>query len=167
ALYLLAEELAAHPEADLLYSDEDKIDERGQRHEPHFKPDWNPDLLSSQNYIAHLVCLRLALVREIGGFREGCEGSQDYDLLLRVSQRTGAARIRHLPQVLYHWRSIEGSTAAATASKKYAVDAGLKALQDRYPTSTVEEGLFPTTYRVRHPLPAEPPLVTMILPPRD
>jgi GT2 family glycosyltransferase len=81
--------------------------------------------------------------------------------------RSSPERIRHIPHVLYHWRSIHGSTAAATGNKDYAVKAALKALSDRYPDCTVSEGLFPTTYRVRHPLPAEPPLVSLIIPTRD
>lgn len=167
ALYALAEEIVAHPDAEVLYSDEDKIDEHGGRYEPYFKPEWNPDLFDSQNYLGHLSCVRTSLVRELGGFRTDCEGSQDYDLLLRATGRISAARIRHLPHVLYHWRSIQGSTAAATANKSYAVDAALKALRDRDPACTVSEGAFPTTYRVAHPLPAEPPLVTLIIPTRD
>jgi len=167
ALYMLAEEIAQHPDADVIYSDEDKIDSGGERYEPYFKPEWNPDLFDAQNYLGHLSCVRSSLVREIGEFRPGCEGSQDYDLLLRATARSSAARIRHVPHVLYHWRSVHGSTAAATANKRYAVEAALKALRDRHPGCTVSEGPFPTTYRVVHPLPALPPLVTLIIPTRD
>jgi O-antigen biosynthesis protein len=168
ALYMLAEEIAEHPTADVIYSDEDKIDESGVRYDPYFKPDWNPDLLSSQMYIAHLAAYRANLVRGAGGFREGLEGSQDYDLCLRVVARTSGERIRHVPHVLYHWRSIAGSTAAVTGNKSYAVDAGLRALRDFHgPTATVSEGMFPTTYRVRHPLPGPPALVSLIIPTRD
>ena len=167
ALYMLAEEIAEHPDADVIYSDEDKIDAAGERYEPHFKPEWNPDLFDSQNYLGHLSCIRSSLVHELGGFREGCEGSQDYDLLLRATARSLPARIRHVPHVLYHWRSVHGSTAAATANKRYAVEAALKALRDRHPGCAVSEGPFPTTYRVAHPLPARPPLVTLIIPTRD
>jgi O-antigen biosynthesis protein len=167
ALYMLAEEIAEHPDADVIYSDEDKIDQAGERYDPYFKPEWNPELLNSQNYLGHLSCVRSSLVRELGGFREGCEGSQDYDLLLRATARSAAARIRHVPHVLYHWRSVHGSTAAATANKRYAVEAALKALRDRHPDCSVSEGPFPTTYRVVYPLAARPPLVTLIIPTRD
>lgn len=167
ALYMLAEEIAQHPDADVIYSDEDKIDGGSERYEPYFKPEWNQDLFDAQNYLGHLSCVRSSLVREVGGFRAGCEGSQDYDLLLRATARSSAARIRHVPHVLYHWRSVHGSTAAATANKRYAVEAALKALRDRHPGCTVSEGPFPTTYRVVHPLPAPPPLVTLIIPTRD
>src|SRR5262249_8936780 len=98
ALYMLA---AEGGEADLLYTDEDKIDAQGRVSNPHFKPDWNPDLLLAQNYIAHLCAVRTQLVRDLGGFRVGFEGSQDHDLVLRVTRR--GARVRHVPHVLYHW----------------------------------------------------------------
>src|SRR5205807_1703574 len=98
ALYMVAEELAAYPETDLVYSDEDKIDEEGERYNPYFKPDWDPDLLGSQNYFSHLGVYRLSLVREVGGFRTGLEGSQDYDLVLRCQTRT--RKVRHIPHVL-------------------------------------------------------------------
>jgi len=167
ALYVMAQEIAANPDADVLYSDEDKIDEYDDRYDPYFKPDWNPDLLNSQNYLGHLSCIRTSLVRQVGGFRTGYEGSQDYDLLLRATARASPVRIRHVPHVLYHWRSIPGSTAAATVNKRYAVEAALKALRDRHPGCTVSEGAFPTTYRVAYPLPSEPPLVSLIVPTRD
>ena len=165
ALYLMAEEIAAHPEAELIYSDEDKIDESGRHFDPHFKPDWNPDLLRSQNYIAHLCVLRADKVRSAGGFREGFEGSQDYDLFLRAAAK--AKDIRHLPFVLYHWRAVSGSTARATHEKSYAAEAGIKALRDALPDAAVEPGPFPTTYRVRWPLPNPPPLASLIIPTRD
>jgi GT2 family glycosyltransferase/2-polyprenyl-3-methyl-5-hydroxy-6-metoxy-1,4-benzoquinol methylase len=167
ALYMLAEEIAEHRDADVIYSDEDKIDGAGERYEPYFKPEWNPDLFDSQNYLGHLSCVRSSLVREVGGFRTGFDGSQDYDLLLRLTSRSSAARIRHVPHVLYHWRSVRGSTAAANTNKRYAVEAALKALRDRHPGCAVSEGPFPTTYRVAHPLPERPPLVTLIIPTRD
>jgi glycosyltransferase involved in cell wall biosynthesis len=165
ALYMVAEELSVHADADLIYSDEDKIDERGHRYDPFFKPDWNPDLLDSINYVAHLTCLRTSLAREVGAFRAGVEGSQDFDLILRASTR--AKRIRHIPHVLYHWRSIDGSTATRTVNKDYAQSAGLKALRGRYPGYEVLPGPLPTTYRVRRPLPPAPPLVSLLIPTRD
>jgi len=153
-------------DADLIYSDEDKIDRSGALFDPFFKPDWNPDLLLSQDYIGHLCALRRSLVLEIGGFREGFEGSQDYDLLLRVSART--QRVRHLPFVLYHWRSIEGSTARDPSSKAYAETAALRALQEQVGgAARVERGPLPTTYRVRWRVPEPAPLVSLIVPTRD
>jgi GT2 family glycosyltransferase len=169
ALYLLAEELLRHPETDLLYSDEDKIDEVGNRYDPYFKPDWNPDLFTSQNYFSHLGAYRLSLVREVGGFRRGFEGSQDYDLALRCVART--QRVRHVPYVLYHWRSIAGSTASAITAKNYAQSAAERALADYFksvdPRIRVEPGAYPTTYRARYLLPSPAPLVSILIPTRD
>ena len=108
---------------DLIYSDEDKISANGQRYEPHFKSDWNPDLFCEQSYICHLVVLRTALVRDVGGFRTGVEGAQDWDLLWRVMERSNPERVCHVPFILYHWRSIEGSTAQGTGAKPYVLEA--------------------------------------------
>jgi hypothetical protein len=110
ALYEIASLVNQQPEADMIYSDEDKIDVQGRRHSPFFKPDWSPDTFLSLMYTCHLGVYRTALVRHIGGFREGFEGSQDYDLVLRLTEHT--ERICHIPKVLYHWRSIPESSAA-------------------------------------------------------
>jgi O-antigen biosynthesis protein len=132
ALYMMVEELNQHPEAEIVYSDEDKIDERLQRYFPNFKPDWNQDLFYSLNLITHLAVYRTATVRDIGGFRLGYEGSQDYDLALRVSERAGPGGIRHVPHVLYHWRSIPGSVALAPDQKNYAHDAARRAIRSHF-----------------------------------
>lgn len=168
ALYLLAEELAAFPTADIIYSDEDKIDERGRRFEPHFKPDWNPELALSQNYVSHLSAYRAQLVRETGGFRQGFEGSQDHDLLLRCAARSAPERIRHVPHVLYHWRAAAGSTATGLAQKPYAQGAGEAALRDAFgPGTVVTAGPCPGTYRLRPPPTEAAPLASIIIPTRD
>ncbi len=171
ALALVAETLHAHPDADLLYSDEDKIDERGRRNTPYFKPEWNPDLFYAQNYFSHLGVYRTALVRAVGGFRREAEGSQDYDLALRCLARSSPDRICHLPHVLYHWRAIAGSGAFDVTAKHHAHPNAERALRDHFQAAgrsvEVSAGPFPTTYRVRYPLPAEPPLVTLIIPTRD
>ncbi|MFQ6109040.1 MAG: glycosyltransferase, partial [Candidatus Aminicenantales bacterium] len=109
ALFEVARMLNEHPEADIIYSDEDKLNAGGRRIEPHFKPDWSPDLFLSYNYICHFLVMRKELVDGLNGFREGFEGSQDYDLLLRATEKTD--KIFHIPKVLYHWRQIKGSTA--------------------------------------------------------
>jgi O-antigen biosynthesis protein len=163
ALHVVARELARHPETDLLYSDEDKLDPRGRRVGGYFKPDWNPDLFRSQNLVSHLGVYRTRLVREVGGFREGFEGSQDYDLALRVSERT--PHIRHVCEVLYHWRMIPGSAAHGTAEKPYASPAAVRALQghlDRVAPGAVCERAGPF-YRVRYPLPEPRPEVTLVV----
>lgn len=128
ALYELIKCINNNPDADLIYSDEDKIDEKGNRSDPHFKPDWSPDMLLSSNYISHLGVYRKSIVDSIGGFRPGYEGAQDYDLVLRFTELTD--NIYHLPKILYHWRMIEGSTALSGNSKNYAYIAGQKALED-------------------------------------
>jgi glycosyltransferase involved in cell wall biosynthesis len=124
--------LAECPATDVLYSDEDKIDEAGQRSSPYFKPDFLPDLLLGQNCLSHLTLYRAELVRKVGGFRVGYEGSQDWDLALRVIDETSADRVRHVPKVLYHWRTIAGSTAVAVSAKNYSVDSARRALLDHF-----------------------------------
>jgi O-antigen biosynthesis protein len=130
ALYWVAEEINAHPEADLIFSDEDKIDEEGRRVEPYFKPDWNPALMLSQNAFSHLGIYRRSLVEEVGGFRMGLEGSQDHDLVLRCAERCLPAHIRHIPRILYHWRAIASSSAASADAKPYAWTAGARAIEE-------------------------------------
>lgn len=126
ALHHVAKALERDATLDLIYTDEDKIDESGRRSEPHFKPQWCPDHLLSRNYFGHLVVLRTSILRDIGGFREGFEGSQDYDLLLRYTERT--QRIHRIPRVLYHWRIHAGSAARGEEVKPYAYDAAKRAL---------------------------------------
>jgi O-antigen biosynthesis protein len=170
ALAAVVLELAHHPGADLVYSDEDKLDDRGRRCEPHFKPDWSPELFHSINYVCHLAVVRRELVERVGGLREGFEGSQDYDLLLRATAEIDdPERIRHIPRVLYHWRQHTASTAAKLGSKPYASIAGRKALEERLAPDgvRVEFGAVPTLYRVRYPLPEPAPLVSLIIPTRD
>ncbi len=128
ALYEVALLLNQHPEADMIYSDEDKIQEDGKLREPFFKPDWCPDSFLSRMYTSHLGIYRRSLLNDIGGFRVGYEGSQDYDLVLRLTEKT--ENIFHTPKVLYHWRIHSESTASRLSSKSYATDAAHKALSD-------------------------------------
>jgi len=116
------------PDVDFIYSDEDKIKTSGQRTDPFFKPDWSPERILSNMYCGHFSIYRTNLVRQIGGFRVGYEGSQDYDLCLRISEVT--SKVVHIPKILYHWRMIESSTAINPESKSYAYNAGLRAVQD-------------------------------------
>ena len=171
ALYCVAKALNDNPDAKIIYSDEDKIDENGRRYEPHFKCDWNRDLLYSQNYISHLGVYNAALLKEIGGFRTGVEGSQDYDLLLRAVAKIDDSQIVHIPHVLYHWRAIEGSTALEAGEKSYTTEAGIKALENYFAEAgqdvSVEEGIVANTYRIRWPIPEEQPLVSLLIPTRD
>ena len=128
ALAEVACEIARNPDAAIVYSDEDFLDANGVRSNPFFKPDWNPELFLAQNYLNHLGVYRTSLLREIGGFREGFEGSQDYDLALRCVARSPANQIRHIPRLLYHWRMIEGSLADKPDAKPYARQAARRAL---------------------------------------
>jgi GT2 family glycosyltransferase len=129
ALKAMARHIAAHDDVDYLYSDEDKADEDGNLHSEFRKPRWSPERLRGQMYTSHLSVMRTSLVREVGAFREGYDGSQDHDLALRVSER--ARRVVHVPQVLYHWRAIAGSAAADIDAKPYATIAGQRAVQDQ------------------------------------
>lgn len=128
ALFAVAERLQATPDADLIYSDEDKIDAAGRRYDPQFKPDWSPELLLSYNYVNHFTVIRRSVFEAAGRFRPGFEGSQDHDLLLRVTERTD--RVEHVPQVLYHWRSLPDSTATAAGVKTYVHTSGRRAVEE-------------------------------------
>ena len=128
ALYHIATRINLKPETDILYTDEDKVDEQGKHSDAHFKPQWCPDHLLSRNYFGHLVVLRTRIVDVIGGFREGFEGSQDYDLILRAVERT--TRIEHIPRVLYHWRIHAASSALSEDVKPYAYVSGRKSLTE-------------------------------------
>lgn len=169
ALYLVANEILDHPEVDLIYSDEDKIDASGNRTDPYFKSDWNYDLLTSQNCISHLGVYRTSVIREIDGFRVGMEGSQDWDLALRVIEKT--QNVRRIPHILYHWRMIEGSTSQGGDEKPYAQVAGLKAVEDhlkrigntRDKIGVTEEN----THYLERQLPEPAPAVTMVIPTRN
>ena len=128
ALYHVAAAISGNRDVDLLYSDEDKIDAQGRRYDPQFKPAWSPELMLSYNYINHFTVVRRALFESVGRFRQGFEGSQDHDLLLRIAERTD--RVVHIPRILYHWRSLPSSTASAAGVKQYVHDAGRKALDE-------------------------------------
>lgn len=170
-LMLMASALQQHPEALLIYADEDKVDEAGHHYQPHFKPDWNPDLLFSQNYIGHPVLLKTEHLRAMGGFRVGYEGSQDHDVLLRYTSGLSSRQIIHLPYVLYHWRSIAESTASNPSAKSYTTQAGIRALTDYFSQAElavqVSAGKHPNTYRCQWALPEHPPLVSLIMPTKD
>ena len=156
ALYEIAATLNLFPDTDFIYSDEDKITTSGERFDPFFKPDWAPDMLLSHMYCGHLSVYRTALVRSLEGFRSGYDGSQDYDLTLRLTEQT--QKIRHVPKILYHWRTIEGSTASGKEAKDYAHRAAARALQDaldrRKTDATVKpiNSDHPAYFRVIYPL---------------
>ena len=130
ALFWVVEALQRHPDAGILYSDEDKIDLNGLRQDPYFKSDWDPFLFLGHNLISHLGVYRRVLLEEIKGFRTGFEGSQDYDLAARMVELLESRQIIHIPRVLYHWRISAGSTAAGVSEKPYARLAALKAVNE-------------------------------------
>jgi glycosyltransferase involved in cell wall biosynthesis/uncharacterized coiled-coil protein SlyX len=170
ALFWVVDSIFTNPDAGLIYSDEDKIDGLGRRCHPYFKPEWNPDLFLSHNMICHLGVYRTDLVRQLGGFREGYEGAQDYDLALRCTEQLAHHQIVHIPRVLYHWRSHPGSTANAGSEKNYALLAGERALNDHFARAQIAakaELLDFGMYRARYFIPASAPLVSLIIPTRN
>jgi GT2 family glycosyltransferase len=170
ALYLVAQRFVENADLGLVYSDEDKLDEKGRRYDPYFKPEWNPELFYSQNYLSHLSVYRADLVREVGGFRVGFEGSQDYDLALRCIERLRPEQIAHIPHVLYHWRSVVGSTARANDEKNYTHDAAQRALTEHFARAGIDATVELTRqgyFRSRYALPDPLPLVSLIVPTRD
>ena len=170
AFYEVVKVLNENPELDLIYSDEDKIDMDGNRSDPAFKPDWSPDLLLGTNYISHLGMYRRSILEDIGGFRKGYEGSQDYDLVLRFTEKTTKERIKHIPKVLYYWRMLPTSTAVDQGSKGYAFEAGLRAVQDAlvrrgingHATHGAANGLYDVYYDIE-----SEKLVSIIIPTKN
>ena len=154
--------------AEFIYSDEDKHEMDGTYCEPHYKSDYSPELLHSQNYMSHLGVIKKSLIDAVGGFEIGLEGSQDYDLYLKVFEKT--TKIYHIQKVLYHWRKVPGSTAAVFSDKSYAQEAGRKALENalyrRGISGEVADGKYPGTYRVKYKIHGNP-LVSIIIPFKD
>jgi GT2 family glycosyltransferase len=167
ALELVDRALAATPEADYLYTDEDKIDRGGGHSGPFFKPDWSPERMRTQMYTCHLSVLRRSLVEEVGGFDPEFEGSQDWDLVLKVTERARA--ILHLPRVLYHWRTLESSAAGGgEAAKPWAFEAGRRAVQAHcerigLPATVERDGTDAGVYHLRPALERQPP-VSIVIP---
>ena len=156
------------PEIDLIYSDEDKMDVDGNCHGPVYKPDYSPDYLFSNNYFCHFTVAARELIDQVGGLHYGYDGAQDFDLVLRLTER--ARKVHHIRKVLYHWRMVPSSTAATAGAKPYTWEAGRRALTDalqrRDISGHVDLGPYPNTYHVRRSLLAEP-LVSIIIPFRD
>lgn len=168
ALYEVVSKLNENKDLDMIYTDEDKLNSNGEYSYPNFKPDWSPDTFNSSNYICHFTVLRKSIVNKIGGFRSEYNGSQDYDLFLRFTEQTN--KICHIPRILYHWRVIEGSTAAAGSNKNYAYEAGKLALEDSFKRkgikANVEQIGNPQMFYVNYLLDKEP-LISIIIPTRD
>ncbi|MEW8507345.1 MAG: glycosyltransferase [Candidatus Thiodiazotropha sp.] len=173
ALFFVAQETILHPQAELIYSDEDKLNDEGVRFDHYFKPDFNPDLMRSHNMICHFGVYRRKLVEKVGGIREGFDGAQDYDLALRCLRELDVrSQVRHIPWVLYHWRAIPESTASGVEAKSYALEAALRAVEDDLKAREIEavvreSDLIPGMIRVRYGLPSKQPLVSIIIPTRN
>ncbi|MCP4435910.1 MAG: glycosyltransferase [Actinomycetia bacterium] len=172
ALAWCARYITTCPEYDMWYSDEDKILLDGQLGMPFFKPDWSPDFVRGVNYVCHLLCARAEVVDEVGGFRRGFDGAQDYDLVLRLTERIAerGSSVGHIAKPLYSWRMIPGSTALATSEKPAAHHAGQRALEEsivrRFEPATVSDGEYDTTHRIRYSVDTSE-LLTIMIPTRD
>ena len=168
ALAEVVKVLNKKPETDFIYSDEDKLEMTGERVDPFFKPDWSPDLFMSTNYLCHFTLARKEIIDLVGGLRKGYEGSQDYDLFLRITEKT--QNIEHIPDILYSWRKIPGSTAAVYSDKGYALKTSIQSLKDalnrRKIKGTVSEGLFLGSFRVKYDI-IDNPLISIIIPTKD
>ncbi|WP_419655295.1 glycosyltransferase, family II [Desulfosarcina variabilis str. Montpellier] len=172
ALFMVAQAIIKNPELCLIYSDEDKITETGERCSPYFKSDFNKELFFAQNMISHLGVYRRDLIDSVGGFRSGFEGSQDWDLALRVIEQIQPEKIAHIPHVLYHWRAIPGSTALASDEKNYAAEAARKAVAEHLERCGINAEVVPAPEapamnRVRLAVPKPEPLVSIIIPTKD
>ncbi|WP_284246692.1 glycosyltransferase family 2 protein, partial [Methylobacterium haplocladii] len=167
ALYEVARAIRSEPGLDLIYSDEDKIDGRGRRFEPHFKSSFNRELLYGQNYVNHLTVVRTERLRALGGLRPGFEGSQDHDLLLRLTAGLPSERVHHIPKVLYHWRAAGGSGTFSDRALATAEAARLQALAEIAAPMGATATRGPRGFnRLVRPLPVSP-LVSVIIPTRD
>jgi len=170
SLYEVVKLLNQHQNLHFIYSDEDKMNEKGVRKDAFFKPDWSPDMFLSHNYLCHFSVIRRSLVDAVGRFRNGYDGSQDYDLFLRVTEKISDKEISHIPKILYHWRMIEGSAAYQSSAKPYAFISAKKALKDalirRGILGEVSDGLFPSSYRIRYTI-QNYPKISIIIPTKD
>ena len=171
ALYFVVECINNHPEVEFMYSDEDKIDEKGNRYDAYFKPDFAPDTLRCQNYICHFSIFKKELMDKLGGFRSKYDGAQDYDIFLRMSEITEPDKIRHIPRILYHWRVHSESTAKLDSNaKNYAFDNGVVAIQDHIDRlglkGIVTPGEVGGTYRTDYEVIGNPK-VSIVIPNKD
>ena len=169
ALYECVAELNEYPDTELIYTDEDKITMDGEEYFfPHFKSDFNPDMLCTTNYFCHLVVVKKELYQAAGKLNGEYDGAQDYDFLLRCVEKTD--KIRHIPKILYHWRACEGSTAGSADNKSYIVDAGAKAVRAHYRRMGIEAEVIPTKYpgmyRTKYPV-KQTPKISVIIPNKD
>lgn len=165
ALYEIVSLINKNPNADFIYSDEDKIDEKNNLYDPFFKPDWSPNLLLSMMYTSHFTVYKLNLIKRVGGFQNKYKGSQDYDLALKISEKTN--NIYHVPKILYHWRAIPTSAAFKGNIKGYPILNAKKALEDHLKrtkiNASVEEGIGNGRWRIRYMLKKFPKITIILL----
>ncbi|MGL4546572.1 glycosyltransferase family 2 protein [Eubacterium aggregans] len=170
ALYEVVSALNRNEDLDIIYSDEDKINTKNKRLKPFFKPDWSPDTILSQNYVCHFLVVRKTLVEMVGGFEIGLDGAQDYDLVLKCSEKTKASKIFHISKILYHWRKVEGSTSQNPKAKEYAFDAGKKVIENalirRGKEGNVNMGASLGTYIIEYNITGLP-RVSIIIPTKE
>ncbi|MCG6205022.1 glycosyltransferase [Rhodopseudomonas sp. HC1] len=172
SLYQVAVSLNENPSLDIIYSDEDQIDQTERRMMPYFKTDWNPELILAHNMISHLGIYRRTLLERAGGFREGFEGSQDYDVSLRCADATTPDRIHHIPAILYHWRRKYGVASFSESNIEQCSEAALRAVSEHLKRNNEVATVAPDTnlphwIRVRRSPPQPAPLVSLIVPTRD
>ena len=172
ALYWIAAELEAHPRTDILYSDSDFVDDNNRRFDPYFKPDLNLELMLGHNLVSHLGAYRRSLVEAVGGMRIGLEGSQDYDLLLRVLGKSDVERVRHVPAILYHWRKSNKAPTYSARHMDRCVAAARKAIKEFLANSGVKATVVPAPsaknwQRIRYDLPEPAPNVSIIIPTKN
>jgi GT2 family glycosyltransferase/2-polyprenyl-3-methyl-5-hydroxy-6-metoxy-1,4-benzoquinol methylase len=171
SLYEIVKTLNKYPDICYIYSDEDKIDEQNKRVYPFFKSDWSPDMFLSCNYLCHFSVVRKKILDEIGGFQQGYDGSQDYDLFLRITEKIKNNEIFHIPKILYHWRVIPDSAAASTGAKPYAYLAAKKALTDSMARRKIDiegvmDGCWTGSYRINYSIHSNPK-ISIIIPTKD
>ncbi|WP_199624302.1 glycosyltransferase [Paenibacillus alkalitolerans] len=172
ALAEVAFYLGENPVTDVLYSDDDKVDIKGRRFAPQFKPDWSPELLLSYMYFSHIFVIRTSIYREVGGLRKGFEGSQDYDLALRVTEK--ARHVGHIPKILYHWRVLPNSTASSGSAKPESFEAARKALQEAFDRRGIQATVYQPDWALKagcgifsHEFPDDGPSVAIIIPTKN
>ena len=172
SLLHIAEAVNSNPNVKLIYTDEDKIDMDGNRMDPFFKPDWNPDLILSQNYICHLLCIEKKILNDAGGFDKSLSGCQDWDIILRVTELITDDQIVHIPKILYHWRKTKSPQHPIYLTKMMWCLLSLRSIENclkrRSINANIEivgEGV--NYFHIKRRLPSEFPSVSILIPTRD
>ena len=169
ALFEVVKCINKYPEVEFIYSDEDKIDQTGERFEPYFKPDYSPETLECNNYITHFVVVKKELIDEVGMLDSKFNGAQDFDFVLRATVK--AKRVEHISKILYHWRVHRDSTANVADAKPYAYEAGVRAVKAHLERCSkkgqVEDGQdVPGIYKIKYEIEGNPK-VSIVIPNKD